>query len=310
MQVCFSSSVDLGLEFHYLRVELLFKFSVPLSLFCAPSGHHIIKIALDLVSCLSDISLRLCHLLAILSLLKLDPGCLLILKPGHGNLRIKSVADYFTLDLVLDLRGFLICKVVRLQVQPVSTTFLIFTTLFIITSFPLLSHSLIRMIVSFSVDVAKIAWLGLALELFELLLSFHGFVAVIDTVLVYVAKSARLHLIFSLLDQLIKVKIFDCLLDLLLSFHGLVAVIVSISINVAKIAWFAAQMIVTMIDSILIDVAKIAWFAAQILVTMIVSIGIDVAKITWPRLFLDLFDLLLGFYGFVTVIYTVLVYVA
>ena len=57
-----------------------------------------------------------------------------------------------------------------------------------------------------------------------------------------------------------------------------------------------------MIVSVSIDVAKIAWFAAQILVTMIVSIGIDVAKITWPRLFLDLFDLLLGFYGFVTVI--------
>ena len=171
-----------------------------------------------------------------------------------------------------------------------------------------LGQILVTMIDTIFIDVAKIAWLGLALELFELLLSFHGFVAMIvsfgidvtkiawlaqhlvtmiETILVEPSHCAGLHLILSLLDQLIKVKILHRLLDLLLSFHGLVAVIVSFGIDVTKIAWLA-QLLVTMIDAILIDVAKSA------------RLG----------LFFDLLELLLSFHGFVAMIDTVLVYVA
>ena len=62
IDLCLGLGVHVGLEVGDLRVESLIKLSLLLNLLGFPVSNHVVKDVLDVVGCLSNISLRLGHL--------------------------------------------------------------------------------------------------------------------------------------------------------------------------------------------------------------------------------------------------------
>lgn len=93
-------SIDLLLE----RVEPAINYRLIFDLFGAQVFNHVVKNALDIISCLSSISLSLSYLLGLRRILELLPSCFLLGKPSLDDRRIVSVTDDGVAESILDFR--------------------------------------------------------------------------------------------------------------------------------------------------------------------------------------------------------------